>query len=140
MSYWLALAKVERIADADLRERLADALETIDEIARALDVSANEILDEIEGIKASAKEAEAGRDRAEGRLEEKLQEEGSVEERLAAVAKERDELAARLVDPAGGIVEAYSDMLAMARKFVSRADAVRKPTRHVREVRRQKKT
>jgi hypothetical protein len=72
---------------------------------------------------------------AESRLEEKLQSENEdgTSAKLDAVTKERDALLARLngFEP---LLDAYSDMLAAARNFKSKAEICGIKPRHARSV------
>jgi hypothetical protein len=157
MSRWHALAYVRGVSDADLRDRLTDAVEALyDAEAGADDVcsypclpSGGGIADEIRSARAEAEDQEQRADRAEIALEEKLQ--GDEDDpafkarldiltedlrgRLAKVTSERDELLTRIAHIEIQS-EAYSDALAMARRFVSVGTKAGTPVKHVRVARR----
>ena len=149
MSRWKALAAAREIAECDLRLALIDALDALHEIADALDTrtsasailsAVQELKDEKEGADEARDEAESALVEAEARLEEKLQapaetELASLREKLAEATGARTEALVRLakVEP---LIDAYSDMLAYARKFTTIAESAGVQTRHVRAVKR----
>jgi phage shock protein A len=75
---------------------------------------------------------------AEARLEDELQKDGGKGEcdelrsKLEAMTKERDELQKRIEDMST-LDESYSDLLAMARTFVSKAENSGIKPKHVRK-------
>jgi hypothetical protein len=128
MSYWKARAYVRDIPDDELRERLTDAIESLHYIAAALDEddarpsNVDAMLQGIAWLKDDATEAKDQAEKAENRLEEELQSNASLDrEELVKVTDERDAALERLakVEP---LIESYSDLLAIARRFTSVGD------------------
>lgn len=153
MARWRAEARVRDIPEADLRERLTDALEALDDLAErlrvtvdsraatwtawldAIDNAVGELRDEIKAAEDERDEAQGAAAHAESRLEAQLQKDRTDE--LDEAIRTRDEALARLakVEP---LIESYSDLLARARTFVDQAKAAGVPVKHVRAVGRRK--
>jgi chromosome segregation ATPase len=136
MSYWKAYALASDTPDADLRSALVASLETLHLLAGVLDCDPIEgaLIQAAEEQRLEAKEAREACEAAEDRLEERLQEPAEdLRDRLATAEEERDQALARLsqVEP---LLDAYSDHLAMARRFVSAAEGAGVKVRHVRKV------
>lgn len=139
------MAHVSGVAEGDLREALTDAHETILYLADALGCEPHEqtMLDEAKELRQAAELYEQQAHDAENRLEELLAEDTReelerVRTELTETIKQRDELADRLAEAQSApmtetrLVEDYSDMLAMARRFVSAGEAMGLRSRHVR--------
>jgi phage shock protein A len=140
MAYWKAAAAARAVRDEDLREALIDALDRLSDVAVALgDDLYDDIVDSIEGLRAETREAREERDNAEVRLEEVLQSAERIE--IEDLRKERDDALALRDDAeaklakASPLLEAYSDTLAFARKFVTLAGEAGVKSRHARRKR-----
>lgn len=147
MSNTRAWALVRDVPDTELRTHLRGAYETLFVVAGALDcVSIDET--ELEAmaltLRDDAKESREAQEDAEQRLEARLQADdedrklariAELEEENDALRSERDAAKRRLaeVEP---LIVSYSDLLATARGFVSRANAAGVPVKHVRRASR----
>ena len=167
MSHWRACAAARDVADHELRAKYVEALEILFHVRAALDCDPDEaaMIDTIAGLKLSEQEAEDRVNVAEARLEERLSAEqfaresvretiGAAQVHDIAAIRLREELArfdaectrrqaenaelSRRLEAVQGLVDSYSDMLAMARTFVTKAGAAGVKTRHVREAKRPK--
>jgi hypothetical protein len=138
MSYWKALAAAREVPADQLRERLTEALFELAQVDAILDADRYDgqtRADAIEGLRAECKDAHAARDDAEERFEAHLQKvhDDKFRAEYARIEAERDDLRARLakVEP---LLDAYSDTLAFARRFVTLAEGSGVKPRHVRRV------
>jgi chromosome segregation ATPase len=150
VSRWKALAAAHDVADADLRDRLVDALETLHVVSRALKTDEIDESALLEGVadlhrdlesmteerndaqndaSATASEAKDASQRSD-RLEAEV---ADLKDQIKRVEVERDNLQARL-DTAAPLLDAYSDLLARARTFVTLAEKSGVKTRHARPV------
>ena len=137
MSHWKACAAARDVADHELRAKYVEALEILFHVSAALDCDPDEavMIDTIAGLKLSAQEAEDRVNVAEGlpEREELARFDAECTRRQAENAEP-----ARRLEAVQGLVDSYSDMLAMARTFVTKAGAAGVKTRHVREAKRPK--
>jgi hypothetical protein len=150
VSHWRALATARDVPETDLRERLTDAYESLYEIVEVTekhrpgdcydwihglppcDLALSGVKGVLEDLEEKENECdEAQRDTTEPLLRTQQFEE--LENELIAVKKERDEALSRLAQ-VESLIDAYSDLLAMARKFVTLAGNAGVKTRHVRKV------
>jgi hypothetical protein len=136
MSYWKALAAVRDVRDEDLRDKLAETLWELQVIDDALgdDETCDGRANSIQGLRGEKDEAVAAKDEAERRIEELLDRDDAPRE-LERLEKENAELRERLAK-AEPLLDAYSDMLAFSRKFISLAEGAGVKPRHVRSVKR----
>jgi predicted nuclease with TOPRIM domain len=127
VSRWRALAAVREIPDAELRDRLVDATETLFYVAKELDVSPNDTaisnaLDELKGQLRSDSDAEAdeivGLQADLRAAEERTRSVDRLEEERDTLRAECDDLRKRL-DAAKPLIDAYADAVSFARRFVS---------------------
>jgi chromosome segregation ATPase len=158
MSHWKAYASVREVPESELRGALVSALETLHYVAEALEVDGTgeekildaiqELKDEKKGAEDAADEAESREHAAEARLEEKLQAEGDTEtgqlrKQVAKLQQELEDekhqhdLAKERLAKVEPLLDAYSDTLAFARKFVTLAEGAGVKPRHVRPATRQ---
>lgn len=156
MSHWRAYAAARAVADSDLRPALVDVLETLHVVADALrgcedmgEVSPTEhsILEAVEllgSYAAGAKEAEDAAEAQQVALDEHQEtinervallemRESALEEQVAMLQKHNDELTEKAI-AAQPMLDAYSDLLARARTFVTFAEKSGVKPRHVRAV------
>jgi hypothetical protein len=141
MSYWKAYATARDVPDADLRDRLIATLETLHGIGKALDCDPTEsaIVERWEDATGQIVDLEnEAVDNSSDRLEEALQEKAELEERVTKLEALRAEDALRLkaCEP---LLAAFSDSLAMARRFVSLAEQSKIKPEHVRPIGRARK-
>src|SRR5690349_6201981 len=124
MSRWKALAAVHDVPDAELRDRLVDATETLYEFARVLEVSPSpdrltESLEELAGRVRDELDAEADEIvQLQSELheaEDRLRAVDALEAERDALRVERDDLRGRL-DAAQPLIDAYSDAVTFARR------------------------
>jgi hypothetical protein len=138
MSYWKAIAAAREVPAEQLRERLTDALfdlACVDAVLSDDLYDGQTRADAIQGLREERREANEAKDEAEDKLEARIAEERGDKLRAeyeTAVAQ-RDELRAKLakVEP---LLDAYSDLLAHSRRFVSLAEGSGVKPRHVRRV------
>jgi hypothetical protein len=165
MSYWKAYATARDVPEADLRTRLIEALETLHNLAGALDVDVDNtgralgfpqdklfeaacaLSDDVKNAREEAEKADEERRHAEDNLakymrvglggqSEKIVEALRVEletakKDAARDREERDDAETRLAS-VNHLVDSYSDLLAMARKFSTAGENAGLPTKHVR--------
>lgn len=136
MSRWRAYAAARDVADADLRERYVDALETLLTVADVLAGKAvapvepregfllyeiEELKDDARGASEAIAEAERRADIAEERLEPSLQRIAELEEQIATLQQHNDQLTEEAI-ARQPMLDAYADLLARARTFVTFAE------------------
>jgi len=138
--------RVEWMRPDEYRPALLDALEALREIAEFADCEPTEasIIEafqdkqgEVDDLTSQLEEADPGG----ARLEEALQAKAELEEKinalrddLSSATRERDEARAMLTEKAP-LLDAFSDSLAMARRFVAQAETAQVKPRHVRKAR-----
>lgn len=151
MSHWKAYARVREVPETELRGALVSALETLHYVANALEVSGmgeESLLDAIQELKDEKQGAETAQYEAEEKLEEKLQAEGDTEtgqlrKQIAELQQELEDekcqhdLAKERLRKVEPLLDAYSDTLAFARKFVTLAEGAGVKPRHVRAMPKQ---
>jgi predicted RNase H-like nuclease (RuvC/YqgF family) len=138
MSYWKAIAAARDIPATELREKLTEALFELACVDAVLDddrYHGQTRADAIQGLREERREANEAKDEAEEKLEARIAEErgDKLRAEYERIEAERDELRSRLskVEP---LLDAYSDLLAHSRRFVTLAEGSGVKPRHVRRV------
>lgn len=137
MSRWRALAAVHDVPDSDLRDRLVDATETLLYVADLLGVSPHDgaILPALEELKESADHSDEVLD-LEANLsdaEERLRKVDDLEAERDSLAADVERLQAQLA-AAKPLIDAYSDAVRFARRFVSVGERAGVPLKFCRVV------